>query len=42
MSEMVVHKPRICGGFSRYERQAVDDSIDYKRIYSLVMNDMKT
>merc|ERR1719470_110066 len=42
MNEMVVPKPRNTGGFSRRKRQADVDGIDYKSLYSLVMNDMKT
>eukprot|EP00091_Calanus_sinicus_P004863 TRINITY_DN1522_c1_g1_i3.p1 TRINITY_DN1522_c1_g1~~TRINITY_DN1522_c1_g1_i3.p1 ORF type:complete len:211 (-),score=70.30 TRINITY_DN1522_c1_g1_i3:65-676(-) len=42
MNENVVPKPRMNGGFSRRKRQAEVDGIDYKNIYSLVMNDMKT
>ena len=42
MNEMVVTKPRNTGGFSRCKRQAGVDGIDYKSLYSLVMNDMKT
>ena len=42
MNEMVVNKPRNTGGFSRCKRQAGVDGIDYKSLYSLVMNDTKT
>ena len=42
MNELVVPKPRNSGGFSRRKRQAADDGIDYKSIYSLIMNDTKT
>eukprot|EP00091_Calanus_sinicus_P004862 TRINITY_DN1522_c1_g1_i1.p1 TRINITY_DN1522_c1_g1~~TRINITY_DN1522_c1_g1_i1.p1 ORF type:complete len:1087 (-),score=342.03 TRINITY_DN1522_c1_g1_i1:65-3325(-) len=42
MNENVVPKPRMNGGFYRRKRQAEVDGIDYKNIYSLVMNDMKT
>jgi len=40
MNKSIVPKPRSSSGFRR-KRQAYD-GIDFKRVYSLVMNDMKT